>query len=60
MRQPLAQIALVDAGRGGELGHRHRTALVHGLVEAQRIADADQRDACRAAEIRQHLSDKLM
>ncbi len=60
MRQPFAQVALVDPGCGGQLGDRHRAALVHGLVEAQRIADPDQRDACRAAEVRQHLSDKLM
>ena len=60
MRQPFAQVALVDAGRGGKLGHRHRTAGMQGLVQPQRVTDAHQRDARRTAEIGQHLPDELM
>ena len=60
MRQPFAQIALVDAGRGGKLVYGHCAALVQSLIEPQRITDPDQCNARRAAEIRQHLSHKLM
>ena len=60
MRQPFAQVALADASRGGKLLHRHWAALVQSLVEPQRITDPDQCNARRAAEIRQHLSHKLM
>jgi hypothetical protein len=60
MRQPLAQVALVDAGCGGELVYHHRAAVMQRLVETESVTDADQRDACRAAEVRQHLSDELM
>ena len=60
MRQPLAQVALVHAGCGGELARRHRAALMQGLVETERIADPHQRDARRTAQIRKHLPDELV
>jgi hypothetical protein len=60
MRKPFAQVALVDAGCVGKLCHRHRAPLVNGLIQAERIADPDQRYARRTAEIRQHLPDELM
>jgi hypothetical protein len=60
MRQPFAQIALVDAGFGSELGDCHRAPLVQGLVKAQGVADANERNARRTAEIGQHLSDELV
>jgi hypothetical protein len=60
MRQPFAHIALIDSSLGSKLVYGHRAALVQSLVEPQRIADPDQCNARRAAEIRQHLSHKLM
>jgi hypothetical protein len=59
-RQPLAQIALVDVGRRGQFGRGHRAPGVQRLVEPERGADPHQCDARGAADIRQHLSDKLM
>src|SRR5271166_3418873 len=52
MRQPFAQIALVDAGCGSELGYGHWAALMQGLVKSQRVADAHQRNAGGTAEVR--------
>jgi len=45
MRQPFAQIALVNAGRGGKLAYGHCAALVQSLIEPQRITDPDQCNA---------------
>jgi hypothetical protein len=44
----------------GVSGAMHRPPRVQCLVEAERIAHAHQRDADRAAKIRQHLPDELM
>ena len=56
--QPLADPALVEAGRGGELGARQRR--VGGgerAIEAEPIAEIDHRRDHRAAEIAEHLLD---
>jgi hypothetical protein len=60
MRQPLTQIALVHAGRGGKFGDCRRTVLMQDLVQPQRITDAHDRDARGTAEVREHLPHKLM
>jgi hypothetical protein len=33
---------------------------VQGFIQSQRVSDTDHRDTRRAAEIAQHLTDKLM
>ena len=60
MRQPFAQVALVDPSRGGKLAHGHWAALMQSLVEPQRITDPYQCNTRCAAEIGEHLSHELM
>jgi len=60
MRQPFAQVALVDPRFGGELLYRRRPSGMQDLVQTRGVTDPNQRDARRAGEIRQHLSHELM
>ena len=58
--QPFAQVALVDAGRVGELAAGHGALGMQRLVQPERVAHADQGDADGATQIAKDLSDKLV
>jgi hypothetical protein len=60
LRRPFAQVAFVEPARGGQLRDRHRPLRLQRLVETDGIADADQSNARGAAEIAEHLADKLV
>src|SRR5207237_10063210 len=53
-------VARSDCSSGCERRDGHPAARTKSFVQAQGIADADQGDARRTAQIRQHLPDKLM
>ena len=60
MRQPFAQVALVDVGRFGELVARHGALGMQRLVQPERVAHADQGDAGGATQVAKDLPDKLV
>jgi hypothetical protein len=60
MRQPFAQIALVDPRGRGQFRDSHRALGVQRFVEPERVTDMDQRDTRRAAEIAEHLTHELV
>ena len=60
MREPFAQIALIDLRSIGELGAAHRTLRVKRPVQPERVAHAHQGDTGGAAQIAENLSDELI
>ena len=59
VREPFAQVALVDPRGESQLRDRHRPLGVQRFVEPQRIADMNQRNAGGASEVAEHLTHEL-
>ncbi len=56
--QPLAQVALLEAGRGGELRRADRRSVRHRLEQAEPVAQHDERAGDAGAEVADQPADE--